>query len=295
LEQAMSDWPGRAKRAVFSGSFSILARGAGRSDAQRRVFRFEQLEPRLTLAAAGLVAVGSQPTGPLTGKIVYTSPGHGWQYNTSLGRWATDRPEYQLVEDFGTQDQFTMYVDYLFRSGATIVPMRPVGRQTNEVVVDNDSPGVTFSGSWTNSTTGTRWYDEDYGAVADTERYRFASTNAGSETASATYTPNIPAAGFYPVYTWVTPGTNRTSQLYKINHTGGQTQVRVDHSMVGNGWVYLGTYHFAAGSSPTNGSVAISNLGTAGKAVIADAIRFGNGMGDLPEGSGGFLTGSVSG
>ena len=291
----MSDWLDRAKRAIFSGSFSHFARGANRSDAHRRKFAFERLELRLTLAAAGLVPVGSQPTGPLTSKIVYSSPGHGWQWNVNLGRWATDRPEYQLVEDFGTQDQFTMYVDYLFRSGATVVPMRPVGRQTNEVVVDNDSAGVTFTGAWTDSTTATRWYDEDYGAVLDSVRYRFANTNSVNETAVATYTPNIPSAGFYPVYTWVTPGTNRTSQLYKVNHTGGQTQVRVNHSMVGNGWVYLGTYHFAAGSSATNGSVQISNQGTAAKVVIADAIRFGNGMGDLPEGDAGFETGSISG
>lgn len=65
-----------------------------------------------------------------------------------------------------------------------------------------------------------------------------------------------------------------------MNHTGGQTQIRVDHSMVGNGWVYLGTYHFdGGGSSSVAGSVQISNEGAAGKVVIADAVRLGNGMG----------------
>jgi hypothetical protein len=249
--------------------------------AKSKRFIFETLEPRITLAAAGLVPVGTQPVGPLTGKIVYTSPGHGWQWNSTLGRYATDRGDNnEVVEDFGNQDQFTYYVDYLFRAGATVVPMRPVGRQTNEVVVDNDSPGVTFTGSWSNSGS-TRYYDEDYGAAVDAVPYRFASTTTGPETATATYTPNIPAAGFYPVYTWVLRGTDRTAQLYEINHTGGQTQVRVDHSMVGSGWVYLGTYHFNAGSSPTLGSVQISNQAAAtGDVVIADAIRFGNGLGD---------------
>jgi hypothetical protein len=243
-------------------------------------FRFETLEPRVALAAAGLVPIGAQPAGPLTGKIVYTSAGHGWQWSSTLGRYATDRGDNnEIVEDFGNQEQMTAYIDYLFRAGATIVPMRPVGRQINEVVLDNDSPGVTFSGSWSNSGSS-RYYDEDYGAVADAVPYRFASTSAASETATATYTPNIPQEGFYPVYTWVLRGTDRTSQLYRVNHSGGSTEVRVDHSMVGSGWVYLGTYHFGAGSSPTSGSVAISNQGTAGKVVIADAIRFGNGMGD---------------
>ena len=66
--------------------------------------------------------------------------------------------------------------------------------------------------------------------------------------------------------------------------------------MVGDGWVYLGTYHFDAGSSVSEGSVVINNQASAtGKNVIADAIRFGNGMGDVPWGSSGIGTGSISG
>ncbi|MFM7245343.1 MAG: fibronectin type III domain-containing protein [Planctomycetaceae bacterium] len=257
----------------------------------------EHLEPRLALAAApGLVAVGSQPQGALTGKIVYTSAGHGWQWSDTLGRYATDRGNtLSLVEDFGNQDQLTFYADYLFRAGATVVPMRPIGRQPAEVVVDNDSADVVWNGSWSVSTGGTRWYDEDYGAVADAARYRFASINA-SETATATYAPTIPAAGFYPVYAWASASSNRTDQLYRVNHSGGSTQVRIDHRKVGNGWVYLGTYHFAAGRSTSDGSVTISNASTAGgSVVIADAIRFGNGMGDVRSGPNGIGTGAVSG
>jgi hypothetical protein len=258
-----------------------LEKGARRSESSATRLSIEALEPRIALAAAGLVPIGEQPEGPLTGKIVYTSGGHGWQWNSGLNRYATDRPEYgpEIVEDFGNQDQMSYYVDYLFRAGATVVPMRPVGHQINEVVLDNDSPGVTFTGAWSNSGS-TRYYDEDYGTGADAVPYRFASTTAGAATATANYTPNIPEAGFYPVYTWVLRGTDRTLQEYTVKHTGGSTVVRVDHSMVGSGWVYLGTYHFAAGSSQAEGSVEISNHATAGNVVIADAIRFGNGVGD---------------
>jgi len=274
----------------------------GRRPTRRRrasgPLEIEPLEPRLAMSAAqGLVAVGNQPQGALTGKIVYTSAGHGWQWSDVLNRYATDRGNLlSIVEDFGNQDQLTSYADYLFRAGATVVPMRPVGRQPNEVVVDNDSADVVWSGSWLTSTTGTRWYDEDYGAVADAVRYRYANVSSSAETATATYAPTIPAAGFYPVYAWSSAGSNRTDQLYRVNHTGGGTQVRIDHREVGNGWVYLGTYHFAAGRSPADGSVTISNVSTAGgSVVIADAIRFGNGMGDVPSGPGGIGTGSVSG
>lgn len=262
----------------------------------RRVFAFETLEQRLPFAA-GLVEVGTQPTGALTGKIVYASAGHGWQWNETLNRWATDRGNLlSLVEDFGNQDQLTYYVDFLHKSGATVVPMRPVGRQLNEVVLDNDSAGVTFTGSWANNTAGPRWYDEDYGANLDPVKYRFANVNSTTETATATFTPNIPASGMYPVYTWVPFATNRTNQLYRVNHTGGTTEVRVDHRNVGNGWVYLGTYHFGSGSSTTDGSVTISNRSSAGgSVVIADAIRFGNGMGDVPWNDSGIGSGNISG
>jgi autotransporter-associated beta strand protein len=273
-------------------------RDSRRRRAERADLGLEPLEPRLALAAGpGLVAVGSQPQGALTGRIVYAAAGHGWQWSDALGRYATDRGNLlALVEDFGNQDQLTFYADSLFRAGATVVPLRPVGRQPAEVVVDNDSADVVWTGSWTTSTTGTRWYDEDYGAVADSARYRFATVSTGGESATATYAPTIPAAGFYPVYAWASPGSNRTDQLYRVNHTGGSTQVRVDHRKVGNGWVYLGTYHFVAGRSAADGSVTISNASAAGgSVVIADAIRFGNGMGDVPSGPNGIGTGAVSG
>ena len=181
---------------------------------QRRVAVLQRLESRMLLAG-GLVDVGIQPTGALTGKIVYASAGHGWRWNSTLGRWATDRGNlFSMVEDLGNQDQLTFYVDQLHRAGATVVPMRPVGRQINEVVLDNDSPDVTYSGSWVNNTTGPRWYDEDYGAIIDPIKYRFASVKT-SESAVANYTPNIPAAGMYPVYAWALNSINRT------NHTLG--------------------------------------------------------------------------
>jgi hypothetical protein len=59
--------------------------------------------------------------------------------------------------------------------------------------------------------------------------------------------------------------------------------------MVGNGWVYLGTYYFNAGSNTNSGAVIISNLQptpTVGGVIIADAIRFGNGLGTFDRGFG---------
>jgi hypothetical protein len=236
-----------------------------------------------TQAVGPIAPAAGQPVGALAGRIVFTSAGHGWTYNNDPdsplpGRWITQRGVVnEICEDYGNHDQTTMFAYYCFNAGATVVSFRPIGHQTNEVVLDNDAAAVTFAGSWSDSSSTIF-----FGNAGDVP-YRFASI-AATETATATYTPNIPVAGFYPVYTWVRHGSDRTSQLYRIRHTGGEALVRVPHYLVGNGWVYLGTYHFNSGSQGTNGQVVISNLRptpTIGSVVIADAIRFGNGMGNV--------------
>ena len=222
----------------------------------------------------------AQPTGGLTGKIAYLNAGHGdTADNEGTGAWSFQRGETnEMIEDLGNQDQMTFLADYLFRAGATVVPLRPVGHQTNEVVLDNVDPQVTYVGNWTNSTSTIY-----FGKAGDVP-YRFASTSP-TETAYARYQPNIPQAGFYPVYAWVRAGTDcATDQLFRVTHAGGITEVKVNFRRVGNGMVYLGTYYFNAG---TAGYVDISNRSTStGSVVIADMIRFGNGMGDINRGGG---------
>jgi hypothetical protein len=247
---------------------------------RRRTLAIESLESRALLSAAGLVEVGQQPSGALNDKIVYVHGGHGYTA-TSTG-WGYQRPLLlDMVEDLGNQDQMSIFADELMKAGATVVPLRPVGHQPIERVLDNDDAGVTFSGAWSDGTSSI-YYTGD--SDPDSVRFRFANTST-TETAVATYTPNLPSAGFFPVYTWASAGTNRAvNQLYRINHAGGATEVTVDHSRVGNGLVYLGTYYFEAG---TAGNVQISNRSTeAGKVVVADMIRFGNGVGDINRGNG---------
>jgi hypothetical protein len=229
----------------------------------------------------------SQPQGALSGRTVYTYGGHGWIWDEDLSTpaWRRQRGTgLNFNEDAGNQDQVDFFVPYLFNAGATVVTFRPVGYQPNEVVLDNTSAGVSFSGTWSDSVSTIHF-------GPGSPPYRFANVST-TETATATYAPNIPQAGFYPIYCWARYGSDRVNQLYRILHTGGEAQVRVNHRRVGHGWVYLGTYYLEAGSNPSTGSVVISNQEASGSGVIiADAIRFGNGLGDVVRGSGvsGFL------
>ncbi|WP_197528480.1 golvesin C-terminal-like domain-containing protein [Aeoliella mucimassa] len=241
----------------------------------------------MALSALGVTETAYTPTGGLDGKIVYIHGGHG--YTDDGSGWGFQRPEEvsigggtvidsEMIEDLGNQDQMTLFANYLFNAGATVVPLRPIGNQPNEAVLDNDDAGVSFIGTWTDSNSSVY-----YGDAGDVP-YRYAYTSE-FETSVARYQPDLPESGYYPIYTWVVASTNRaTDQLYRIHYSGGEAEVTVDHSRVGSGLVYLGTYYFEAGSS---GHVEISNQSSEqGKVVVADMIRFGNGMGDIDRGNG---------
>src|SRR5205085_7281807 len=215
----------------------------------------------------------SAPTGGLSGKIAYVNAGHGWTWTGSA--WSTQRPEYQeIVEDFQTQDQITYYSDYMLRAGATVVPTRPLGHQLNQVIVDNNDSGFSIvSGAWTTNTASSTYWSNTNGTDTN-NRYRFANVSA-TETAVARWTPNIPKAGFYPVYAWWANGSNRsTGATYRINNGGGSQEVKVNQRYTGKGWVYLGNYYFDQGTSV---NVELSNKASDGAAVIADASQFGTG------------------
>ena len=247
-------------------------------------------EPLGTPAETGLPQVAAaQPTGPLSGVVVYTSGGHGFGANSALTAWVPERPLlFAINEDIGNVDQLNRFAEAAWKAGATVVPFRPVGHQTNEVVLDNMDTTMTARGQ---VTFGGTWYNSSqtifYGKAGDAVPYRYAAISTNSTTSWASYRPILPTAGEYPVYTWVRHGSDRVNQLYRVYHSGGVTDVRVDHSQVGCGWVWLGNYHFEAG---TNGVVNIGNYtpgGASGSYVFADAIRFGNGMGSESRGAAG--------
>lgn len=215
-------------------------------------------------------------TGSLTGRIIYVMAGHGWTPDTGT-TWILQRtPNLGMVEDMGNLDQATLFADMALNAGATVVPLRPFHRQPREVVIDNVSPSVTFTGTWFNSTSTIF-----YGAAGNVP-YRYANTAPDAvPTATARYTATIPLTGFYPVYVHSRSGADRISQQYIVGHSGGTTSYRINHRMVGSGWVYIGNYHFESGGTAyveiTNSRLATDPAGV----VIADAVRFGNGMGNF--------------
>ncbi|MEM9991480.1 MAG: hypothetical protein AAF738_06920, partial [Bacteroidota bacterium] len=143
-----------------------------------------------------------QPTGALSGKTVWLSPGHGWIYFSSLGGYSTQRGNTNdVVEDFGTIEAVGYYLlQYLWNAGANVWMVRERDFNTQEIIVDNDSPASGYSDTGTWGTSGTPGYNGG--------TYRFANTTA-TATATAVYAPNITEAGWYWVSVYFREGPNR--------------------------------------------------------------------------------------
>ena len=218
-------------------------------------------------AAADVHAVPNEQ-GALSGKTIVFSPGHGTFLDGS--RWRYQRGiTHEVREDIHTNEIFCLYLQhYLSNAGARVESVRERWFTPHEVVVDDADSGFQTSGTWQSAATTRPFRGAGY-------RYSFQSAAGGAQ---ASWTPNLPAAGRYPVYVWYTVGANRTSEaVYTVHHSGGVSKVRVSQRRPGGQWSFLGLFHFAAG---TAGKVVLSNEGNdSSKVVIADAVRFGGGVG----------------
>lgn len=130
-----------------------------------------------------------------------------------------------------------------------------------EIVVDEHE--ATFTGSWTYTTVGSGAWENDY---------KYTTTSA-SETATARWTPNMAQPGIFDVYVMYSSGADRpTDASYTVCSAGGTQTYQVNQTTGGGTWQLLGRHPFGAG---TSGYVQLTNAtSTAGKTVIADAVRF---------------------
>lgn len=98
---------------------------------------------------------------------------------------------------------------------------------------------------------------------------------SGKGAKSVTFTPDLPRAGLYEVRLSHCYNIRRSTNTPEtIRHAGGTTTMRINQQDIpehGNLFRTLGTFRFNTG---TNGWVRISNEGTEGKYVIADAMQW---------------------
>jgi len=120
------------------------------------------------------------------------------------------------------------------------------------------------------------WYTScGYGGSAI---YTYATDSAAESSNSATWTPNIPAAGRYRVLVHIPEGCDAgaptANARYRVRSAEGEREVRVNQGAQ-RGWVSLGSFQFNAG---TGGSVFLDDLTgepySARRVVFFDAVQF---------------------
>ena len=93
----------------------------------------------------------------------------------------------------------------------------------------------------------------------------------GDGSSYAEFNPQFPADAQYELYGWWVASFNRCEDTpFIIKHKNGIDTVRVNQVQNGSIWNLIGTYQF---SSDTSQKILISNSGTIGTYVVADAIR----------------------
>lgn len=236
-----------------------------------------------------------RPEGGLTGTAMVFNAGHGFHDHLTLG-WTLQRGlNFHNYEDFHTAELLNQFaVPYFYNAGASVWSAREMDQNENMVIVDvedgEDYPANGLyqeEGSWSDSTgagfksmqvSGRTSYAEGENPFAD-GLTRFAY-NTGDGTSVATWAPNIPEDGYYNVYlSWHAAGNRSDSALYRINHTGGSTDIYVNQQINGQTWYFIGNFFFREGTNSDTGSVQLINEDSDGAVISADAVRFGGGPG----------------
>ncbi len=220
---------------------------------------------------------------------------HGLYYEQKLARWEWQRARlFQTVEDLYTQAYVLPYlVPMLENAGANVLLPRERDIQYQEVIVDNDRNTGTSSyrekhgkEQWMQgSGAGFAHLKEEYVDYENPFKdgtFRQIETIKKGEESVAEWTPEIPESGRYAVYvSYQTVDNSTEDALYIISHAGGETSFRVNQTMGGGTWIYLGHFDFKAGLNET-GKVRLSNLSVrSNRIVTADAVKIGGGYGNI--------------
>ena len=114
-----------------------------------------------------------------------------------------------------------------------------------DVIVDNTDAGCTLTGSWTVAKTSTHVGRNYIYATGVT------GTSEASATSKARWTPSIATAGYYDVYAFYAPGSNRSTNTYwKITNAGPVVTTRLNEQVNGNDYTLVASnVPFDAGSA----------------------------------------------
>ena len=231
----------------------------------------------------------------LTDRNIALWNSHGYYYSQKFDRWQWQRARIlRTVEDkFSTQIVLNFLLPMLENAGANVFLPRERDTQKNEIIVDND---ISQNNSIYRENGDKKHFlnEKIVGFAAKKEFYiekdnpfldgtcRILQTDHNNS-AFVEYIPNIPESGYYSVSVcWQKHAKATEDAHYQVFHTGGMTEFTVNQNIAFGTWVYLGNFYFENGINPAFGKVVLTNKSEKSKSfVIADAVRFGGGMGNI--------------
>lgn len=231
----------------------------------------------------------------LSGNIVAVWPSHGWYFEPYLNRWEWQRARmFHTVEDMYTHSYMIPFImPMLENAGAYVWDPRERDTHNFGAVVDNDG-GHAQRGyhehngkkKWKRGEGNGFAYErseyKDFENPFDEGTYRMADAETDpGKLSTATWDVEMPQDGTYAVYiSYKSLPNSAHDAVYTINSLAGSQQFKVDQSMGGGVWVYLGSFQLAKGMNKA--VVSLSNHSADKNAVItADAIKVGGGKGNI--------------
>lgn len=220
--------------------------------------------------------------------------GHGYHFCNEEQRWKWQRaPYFTTIEDLLTFEYLTSYIaPMLENAGAYVLIPRERDHSTTEIIVDNDSP---FYNERTDiHRNHNRWYNTSTGYIPHHEHlsegenpFEKGSARAirieHSSIAQASYLPYFPKTEKLSVYISYQSVKNSTKDAkYTVRHLAGETTFRINQTIGGGTWIYLGEFTFEKGES--GHGVIVSTYKTennSNKILTTDAVKFGGGMGNI--------------
>ena len=231
----------------------------------------------------------------LDGNIVAMWPSHGWYFEPKLNRWEWQRARLmQTVEDMYTHSYVLPFlIPMLENAGAYVWNARERDTHNYGAVVDND--GAQAQQHYAEHNGRHKWETgmepgfaylrpqyKDFENPFLEGTYRMVKAEKDKKKLStASWDVDMPQAGEYALYISYKSLPNSARDVtYTVNSMAGEQHFRVDQTMAGGVWVYLGTFALAQGLNKD--VVVVSNLSDDKDAVItADAIKVGGGKGNI--------------
>ena len=238
-----------------------------------------------------------QPILGLANKHIALWASHGRYFNQKEDRWMWQRARiFQTVEDIYTESYVLPFlVPMLENAGATVLMPRERDINKYELIVDNDKSSAGCSYSEYNGKESWHTGDgigfahlhpvyKDYENPFKDGTYREIKTVKKAES-KVVWTPDFPKEGEYGVYvSYKSYPESAEDAQYTIYHKGQKTIVKVNQTMGGGTWIFLGFYNFSQGKNQGD-RIELSNISSKkGKIITADAVKIGGGQGNVARG-----------